>query len=208
MEIILGSYSHPTWHSILQQILSSLLADTPLVLPPNSPPLLAWATTPSSPWSFKVFKASSCTYDCYLILFSTIQSDLLKTQDRSQTTRFFVPEPKQQPKWAVCLFLQWKHKCLPPPDTDLCALLVLFSHFDHFAVKLGTTTWPLPFWSPVILNDTRKPSSASSHTVNPRLQYSHHITIWCQHLFINRLVSLVEGDTLHGISKEYIGITQ
>ena len=38
---------------------------------------------PSSPWSFKVFKVSSCTYDCYLILFSTIQSDLLKTQDRS-----------------------------------------------------------------------------------------------------------------------------
>ena len=42
----LGSYSHPAWHSVLQQLPSSLRADSPLVLPPNSPPLLAWAMTP------------------------------------------------------------------------------------------------------------------------------------------------------------------
>lgn len=98
---------------------------------------------------------------------------------------------------------QW----LPPPDTDPCALLVLFSRFGHFAVKFGTTPWPLPFWSPVILNDTRKPSSASPHTVSPGLQHSHHDAVRCQHLFISRLVSL-EGDALLGVSKEYIGIAR
>lgn len=42
----LGSYSHPARHSVSQQLPSSLLADTRWVLPPSSPPLLAWATTP------------------------------------------------------------------------------------------------------------------------------------------------------------------